>query len=485
MERVAALKVGIVVVIGLGVFFYAWYLFAHMDFDHFILYATFDDTVGLQKQTPVRMNGVTVGEVKSIKLNSQTLKPVVELSIDDKYLNKIPNDSTIQISSGLLIANPLLEITPGVASQYLTPGEMWPQRYVQAQPLSALAQLSPTADQALKQLNDTVKNLTPKLAETLDQVHSIMQKTNGMMSNFEDASKSAKDLLADPKIRTTMDKTLDDLQAVSHQARVTATVISAELRATASRNSTKVDQIANSAIDILQNMADTVDAARTAVTRLSEQVSDPRIQQSLVETLELAKTTIARFNQIASDIHQFSGDPNVQSDLKESVASMKTTTQESQKLVANVNKLVEQIKLPNMKGGLGIGKPQFSVDFLERGQSPHFRSDLNLRIPFGNKNALDLGFYDFANNNRLNAQYETDLDDFGALRYGLYASKLGIGLDTPLNSDDQLSLDLFDPNHLVFNARARFQINNDFGLWLGADQLFRNTTPIIGVRLQR
>ena len=485
MELRSAIKVGITTLLGIGLFLVGWWFFAHLDLDHYPLYATFDDTIGLQKQTPLRMNGVTVGEVKSIELNPRTLKPVVTLSVNNKYRDKIPADSSIQITSGLLIANPQISIMPGTSDERLQPGDMWPQKYVVAQPLTALAQLSPEADKALKQLTATMQVISPKLTESMEQVRQILQRTNSMMGNFQAASVSAKDLLADPKIRSTMDSTLGDMKAMSHEARVTARVITAELRATATRNSGKVDEIANSAVDILQNLADTVDAARTAVTRLSEQVSDPRIQQSLVDTLELARTTIARFNQIASDIHQFSGDPQMQSDIKASVATIRETTADSQRLVEKVNNLVSSIKVPGGKNVFGMGTPKVNVDFLGRGDAPHFRSDVGITMPFGGKNFVNLGLYDFAENNRLTAQFGTKLDTLGSLRYGIYAAKLGVGLDWPSDGPNQLSMDLFDPNHLEYNLRARFQIDNDFSLWLGTDSLFRRTTPVIGVRLQR
>lgn len=483
METRSAIKVGIVALTGIGLFITAWLFFSHLDLDHYMIYATFNNTIGLQAQTPLRMNGVTIGEVKAIKLDQSTLHPVVTLAIRNEFKNKIPDDSTIQITSGVLISNPQIEVHPGVSSRYIQAEQFWPEKYVVREPLNALAQLSPEADQAIKQLTVAMQTLTPRLSSTIDNVQGILKRTDNMMANFEAASLSTRELLADPKIRLTMRQSMDDLGAVSHEARETANVLSTELKSTVKRNSSKVDQLANGAVEILQNMADTVDAARTAVTRISEQVSDPRIQQSLTETLELAKTTIARFNQIASDIHQLSGDPNVQNDLKTSVSTLREATAEGQRVVEKVNTLVSSIKVPTGKNNFGIGRPSLSIDLITRGQRPHFRSDINMRIPFG-RDAFNLGLYNFAEGNKLTAQYETGAGA-GDLRYGLYASKLGVGLDWPQKGASVLSLDLYDPNHLQLNARARFRINDDFSVWMGAESIFGRTTPLIGVRLQR
>lgn len=486
MEAKAAVKVGIMVLIGFAVFGAVWYFLAHLNPGHYRLYAVFRDTKGLQPQTPLRMNGVAIGEVEKVELDKQTLHPVVTLTIADRY--RVPVESSLVISSGILITNPQIEIIPpknvaGMATY--APGSTWDAAYVQKEPSSALAQLSPEADKAMKQLTVTVQTLTPRLTKTMDELHGILKRTDAMMVNFQAASLSARNLVADPQIRFTMHQLLADMRGVSHDARVTARDMSTELRSVVRRNSTKVDELTTGAVDLLQKFADTVDAARGAITRLTEQVSDPRLQQALLDTMEMARTMLARFNQVASDIHNLSGDPNVQSDLKTTVATLKDTAQDAQQLVQRVNAIVGNFKSGAGRPRLGIGRPEVAIDLFARTNAPHFRSDVNLRLPIGNNNAFNLGIYDFAERYKLNAQYETDINGLGALRYGIYASKLGVGLSWPDEHGTRLRLDAYDPNNPQFDAKLNFKINNDFSLWLGADSLFKHTTPLLGVRLSR
>lgn len=482
MESRAAAKVGFMALVGLGLLFAAWYFLAHLNLNTYRLYAVFRDTKGLQRQTPLRMNGVTIGEVQKIELNPRTLNPVVTLSVDKKY--QIPDESVIRITSGLLISNPQIEIDPKPSSGYYADGATW--KNVEMEPASGLAAISPDADEAVKQLTRTIKTLTPKLTATMDSLQGILKRTDSMMANFEQASYSAKSLAGDPKIRRTMYALLDDMKAVSGNARLTAKELTGELRLVVKRNSAKVDELTTGAVDLLQKFADTVDAARGAVTKLAEQVSDPRLQQSLVETLDLAKTTLARFNQIASDIHNLSGDPNVQNDLKTTVATVKETAEEGQKLVERINSLVGSIQTGSRGPRLGIGRPELAIDFMGRTNAPHFRSDVNVRFPIGDRNAFNLGLYDFAERYKLNAQYETMLGGYGAFRYGIYAGKLGAGWTWPSTaSNTRFRLDLYNPNSPQLDAKALFRINDDFSLFLGADSLFKQTTPLLGVRLTR
>jgi len=482
MESKAAVKVGFMVLVGLVLGFAAWYFLAHLNLNTYTLRAVFRDTKGLQRQTPLRMNGVTIGEVQKIELDPQTLRPVVWLSVDKKY--RIPNRSLIRITSGLLISNPQIEIVPEPSDTYYVDGETW--KNVEQVPSSGLAAISPEADEAVKQLTHTIKTLTPKLSATMDSMQGILKRTDVMMANFEQASYSARSLAGDPKIRRTMYALLDDMKEVSGNARLTAKELTGELRVVVKRNSAKVDELTTGAVDLLQKFADTVDAARGAVTKLAEQVSDPRLQQSLVETLDLAKTTLARFNQIASDIHNLSGDPNVQNDLKTTVATVKETAEEGQKLVERINTLVGSIQTGGKGPRLGIGRPELAIDFMGRTNAPHFRSDLNVRLPIGDKNALNLGLYDFAERYKLNAQYETLLGGYGDFRYGIYAGKLGAGWTWPSSaSGTRFRLDMYNPNNLQLDAKALFKINDDFQIFLGADSIFKQTTPLIGVRLTR
>jgi phospholipid/cholesterol/gamma-HCH transport system substrate-binding protein len=484
MESRAAIKVGVVVLVGFALFYAGWYFLAHMNLNSYKLRAVFRDTKGLQRQTPLRMNGVTIGEVKSVDLDPGSLMPVVSLSVDNKY--RIPRNSRIQITSGLLISNPQIEIIPGNTGTYYADGEKWDDPFVQKMPASGLAAMSPEADVAIKHLSHSLEVLDKKLPATLASLQGILKRTDRMMVNFEQASYSAKSLAGDPKIRNTMYALMDDMKAVSANARLTAKELTGELRVVVKRNSAKVDELTTGAVDLLQKFADTVDAARGAVTKLAEQVSDPRLQQSLVETLDLAKTTLARFNQIASDIHNLSGDPNVQNDLKTTVSTFKETAEEGQKLVERINSLVGNIKTGGTNPFSGIGRPQLAIDFMGRTNAPHFRSDVNVRLPIGQKNAFNLGIFDFAERYKLNAQYETILGGYGSLRYGVYAGKLGAGWDWPAAvGSTHFRLDMYNPNDLQLDAKAYFKINEDFSLFMGADSLFKRTTPTIGVRLAR
>ena len=177
------------------------------------------------------------------------------------------------------------------------------------------------------------------------------------------------------------------------------------------------------------------------------------------------------------------GDPTVQSDVKTTLANVKETTEQVKPVLEKVNTILGAIK-PGGGPRLGIGSPSGSIDFLGRGRSPGFRSDVNARLQIGERNAFNLGLYDFAESYKLNAQYESGMSRFSSLRYGIYAGKLGVGFDWQAASRSKLSLDFWNPNNLQVDSKAVIGINKDFSAIIGVDSIFNRPAPTLGVRFR-
>ena len=72
-----------------------------------------------------------------------------------------------------------------------------------------------------------------------------------------------------------------------------------------------------------------------------------------------------------------------------------------------------------------------------------------------------------------------------ALRYGLIEGKLGVGGDLRAGPLD-LRLDLFDPNRLTLNARAKAYLNANTALTVGMNALGRRGSgAIVGIQFRR
>jgi len=114
-----------------------------------------------------------------------------------------------------------------------------------------------------------------------------------------------------------------------------------------------------------------------------------------------------------------------------------------------------------------------------------FRTDLTLSFPYRDNRFFYLGVYDVTESNKFILQYGSQLTPTLDLRYGLYASKLGVGVDWRLKPGLHLRADVFDPNDLQINTRTKIQLNADWSLWVGIDSLFDQNQPVLGVQLTR
>lgn len=83
--------------------------------------AAFDDIGQLKVRAPVKIGGVTIGEVIDINLDPTSFKAMVTLRIH-ATVNDIPNDSSASILTAGLLGDNYIAITPMYSKEYLKNG---------------------------------------------------------------------------------------------------------------------------------------------------------------------------------------------------------------------------------------------------------------------------------------------------------------------------------------------------------------------------
>src|SRR3984957_13025193 len=95
-------------------------------FEHNEIIRTYlDDASGIAESTPVRLNGILVGAVQTVRLSgSKDPKRAVEfeMAIQEKFLKDIPEDSTSEISAANLLGDKFINITKGRSTKAVQPG---------------------------------------------------------------------------------------------------------------------------------------------------------------------------------------------------------------------------------------------------------------------------------------------------------------------------------------------------------------------------
>ncbi|MGC9270514.1 outer membrane lipid asymmetry maintenance protein MlaD [Acidiphilium sp.] len=86
----------------------------------YLLHAQFGSIGPLAVGSPVKIAGVTVGQVAKTELDPQTYAAIVEFRIDSDV--KIPKDSSAAVESASLLGSDYLSIAPGGSNTMLKPG---------------------------------------------------------------------------------------------------------------------------------------------------------------------------------------------------------------------------------------------------------------------------------------------------------------------------------------------------------------------------
>jgi phospholipid/cholesterol/gamma-HCH transport system substrate-binding protein len=112
------------------------------------------------------------------------------------------------------------------------------------------------------------------------------------------------------------------------------------------------------------------------------------------------------------------------------------------------------------------------------------RTDMNVTIPVGEEN-LTFGLYDAFESNKLNLQFSRNLNNYLALRYGVYASKPGVGVDYALAPRLNLRSDLFGLNEPQLDLRLGYRLDSRFNAWVGVERIFQRPMAAIGFGIKR
>lgn len=87
----------------------------------YILKGEFDRIEGIKTGSDVRIAGVKVGKVASIRLNNETYVAVVEMELFQDV--KVPSDSSAEVASESLIGGRYINVTAGGSTDMLKNGE--------------------------------------------------------------------------------------------------------------------------------------------------------------------------------------------------------------------------------------------------------------------------------------------------------------------------------------------------------------------------
>ncbi len=484
MEAKAASRVGLVVLLSLGLAFVLYTYLGHVNNNTYLVRISFPDTMGLAKQSIVRMQGVEIGEVKSISLNTThpPFQPVVTVAIDHKY--NIPQNFLWRIRSGLLIANAQLDVIAPAspAAALFLPKDNSAQASGQP-PQDLLSSVSPQLSQTVGSLKGTMQDVRIRLDGLTGQLHTLLGHTDALVQNANRSLTSAQQMINNPKVKNDLIDTISNFHTVSLQAAITSKQLSKQFTVLVKNGRGQLNRLSDATTSLVLKLGDTLDDAREVVRKLTQQVSDPRLQRSLQETLELGRSTLASVRQITSDLHQITGDPKLHTTVMQTLQNLQSATKRANEALGKVNALLGRVKhTANRAAHLHGPKVITTVDLSQQFSPGKGRLDINSQLYLTPQNFLSLGGYDLGQDTRLNLQGGRMIGKNSDLRLGLHAGAPGVGADIGLLKGTWVTLDLFNLHRTRLDLKGYFRVNSRASLWVGGDNLLHHPVPLAGIQ---
>ena len=433
--------------------------------EHSIYFVDFADAGGITDGAKVLMAGVKVGSVTGVRLVGPTHARVT-LALDKGI--RVPIGSRVVLPGSLIgFGDKAVTIEAGASSGgFLAPGGVMVG--TQSSPLESSF---PEAKQTIKELNATLvaaRELMEdqKLKKGIEDLLTTSQKT---LETFSGLAAKTQGLIVDN--RATLSRALNDAAAAMAEIRK-GTEMVAKL-AGDKRWSEK-------AMALLDQLNATGAKAQDLIVSLDSFVNDPKLRQPLNDTAANVAKITDTGTRIASNAEDITKNGVVLSSKAIELADKASSiADEAKEVVKKLQKFFDKVPTTSPIKDLHV-----DMDVYRQTKPNRFRTDFSVSLPIKD-NMIHAGIYDAFETNKLTLQLGKQLNDKLEYRYGIYASKPGVGVDYDFAPGLGIRGDLFDINDPRFDLRAKYKLGKGVEAWFGFDQIFKQNVPMFGIGIRR
>lgn len=431
-------------------------------------YATFADAGGLTVGSRVLLAGVQVGQVSKVELRGSN-EARATLAIEEDV--QIPEGTTAVLPSSFIgIGDRQVELVAPAR-----PGPALDAGATMAGTLrSPIEGMLPDSDTTLRELNATL-TATRKLLE--DQ--KLRQGVAGLMAS---ATQTAEKFGA---LAGNLDGLLARSQGDLRLALKQGTEVMGDLATISERLAAyaKSGKLEGQVDGLMAQLNEMMAGGQKLVTEMNAILADPALRKNMDQIVANTATMSESGVKIAANAETISQNGVTLSEQAIEIAAKASDLADDakelmQKFQGVMDKLPGIGKAPEVLGGI-----EARVDVFRESDPNRWRTDFDATIPVG-KERLHMGLFDAFESNKLNAQLTRALGP-ADLRYGVYASQPGVGVDYRLAPKWGLRADLFGLNEPRFDVRARVDFGGNVSGWIGVDRIFERNAPSIGIGIRR
>jgi len=438
----------------------------------FPVYTIFTDARKLDKGADVRMAGVKVGLVSDIKLTSKS-RARVDIAIWNDAC--IPVDSVAHVTTGGFIGDSYVDILPGTKRACLKDN----QRIRSTEPMN------------YEKLVSDIGGLVGQLKVSVQGINSVLGDKNTIgniketVTQLDLATKSATKLLesaqglllqSSPGVR----KTIANLEQATDNAVKTTKELGLMVTNDAKPSAR---EILAQTKEAMTNLNASILDAKELIAKFGGSVG--KIDGTLAKidyAAQQAEEMMKNLNTATGDIKDITYDKEMQKNIRDTMRNAAEASAQANALLCSLNRKFGSLTGSGPSRKAEIPNYGIATDSLWNTTQGDYRFDANYTLGGPGKTFFRAGAFNIGENTSANLQMGQILSEASSLRYGLYASRLGFGLDQKIGSSLLLSADGFRPNDPQYDLRGVLSLGSGIGLYGGYSNVFeRKGDVFVGV----
>jgi phospholipid/cholesterol/gamma-HCH transport system substrate-binding protein len=468
-------KVGLIVFAALVLLIFVYWFLGGFSLraSSYPIHGVFANAQKLEKGADVRLAGVKVGVVREVVLTRNSCARVNMLIWNGTC---IPKDSTARITTGAFVGDFYVEIIPGCKNVCLKPYER-----VESVQVVQFDQLMNEAGDLLTELQTTAKSINQVLGNK-EMMATITDTVKALKKSAESAStliQTAQGLIerSSPEV----ERTFANLARASERAVSLSEEMQMCLREDIRPN---IKPLLSQTSQAMSDLSTLLEEATTLVSSLGENSGTVKemLQRANASALQ-AEQMLTNLNAASASVKGLATDPEFVGNIKATARNAAEATCKASLALDAVNR-----KLGSFKGATQQQKSEIplygpSGNALWNTAKGKYRFDANYTFALAYPMFARAGLYSIGENTKVNLQAGNTFDENNALRYGLYASRVGVGYDHRFGKRVVISTDLFRPDDPQLEMRGMFFSKSGFGLFTGVQDLLDvdNRDFLVGV----
>lgn len=348
-ERTLQLRVGLFVLVATGIAAVLIIQFGEIQKYWRKTYAIavhFDEAQGTHPGCPVRMNGVTIGEVSDVVLDDAEPGVLVILKIDEK--RRIRRDARPALVKSLF-GDAAIEFSGGRSAEFLPPNKRL-HGAAPSDPLKTVEKLEASLTETLasfentsrewqrvgKNINSLVETERGNLNDVIERSAVALDTLTKTMETASHTLSSANRILDDPEMQNNLKRTVAALPEMAEETKLTITAA----RTSIQKMSENLDKL-SAATDPLAAQS------QSLVTHLDRSLG--QLESLLTELNSVAKVV----NDGEGSLKKFAEDPQLYNNLNRSATSLSLLLQNLEPIMADVRVFSDKVaRHPEL---LGVG----------------------------------------------------------------------------------------------------------------------------------